>query len=104
MLSASIYEDGNGPAMDNIQAPALKGKALVREITDRWREIELAVEPGFHRVLIRRHNIFKVAGLQRTEMGVNDRRSVCRFTGISAQSNQLPADQGSQEKSRRDGE
>src|ERR1041385_6442408 len=83
VLAARIDEHSDVPPAQNIQATANQGKTVIGIIFDRRSEVELAIEPGLYGVLVRGSNIGEMAGLQRTDMSVNEFGSrKGRSTGI----------------------
>ena len=52
VLAPLINQGGHGPVVEVIEAPADQGEATIRKIVDCRRKIQLAVEPGFHRVAV----------------------------------------------------
>src|SRR5438094_10390201 len=58
----------------NVQTSANQGKTVLRKVFHRRREVQLAVEPRFHGVLIGRRNVGEVPGLQRADMRVDEFR------------------------------
>jgi hypothetical protein len=60
-------------ALYNVQAAALQRKPTRCQIAHGWGEIDSAIEPRLHRVLIRGYNIFQMAGLQRAKVSVDNR-------------------------------
>src|ERR1700681_4831970 len=105
MCPASVYQNGDGAAVHCVQAASLQREALARKILDRRSEIELAVEPGFHRVLVGGDDILEMAGLQRAEMRVHDGGKVRGFGALAAQPrNEPPAPKSSEKKNRSGGQ
>ena len=68
MLSKLINERGHIPVANIVQPPADQRITLIGQIANRRREVELAVKPRLHRVLVRGHNIHQVSGLERSNM------------------------------------
>src|ERR1700693_1367254 len=68
---------------------------------DRRRKIEFTVEPGFYRVLIGRDDVGEMAGLQRSQMGIDNFRGKHRFiTAAAFNREDSPAGIGEQKKHR----
>ena len=57
MLLPTVNERGGGVAVDDIQAPAEQRETGFAELLHRRSEVELAVKPRLHRVLIGRSDI-----------------------------------------------
>src|SRR3989442_7346758 len=74
MLAPSIDERSYCPTAEHVEATAEQGKTLIRKVVHRRREVHFAVEPRLDGVLIRRSHICQMAGLQRTQVGVDDFR------------------------------
>src|SRR5262249_54543610 len=94
MQMTSIDEDGRGATVDVVEASTGERKAPVGEVDDRWRDIQLAVEPWLHGVLIRCGHVRQMARLERSDMpgdqlllegivasGSNDEQSQARRQG-----------------------
>jgi hypothetical protein len=62
VLPPSIHKRRNGPIAQIIKPPARKDKATISKIRDDGREIQLAVEPRFDRVVIRRGDVSQMRG------------------------------------------
>src|SRR5206468_12904954 len=60
MFMPLIDDGGDGTVVDVVESAANEGKAFGDEVDDGGREIELAVEPGFNRVLIGRGDVEQV--------------------------------------------
>src|SRR5579863_10537961 len=68
MLLSLIDKRGYRTAIGIIEAPAYERKASRGEVHDRRREIELAIEPGLHRVLVGGLHVVQVTRLQRADV------------------------------------
>src|SRR5271163_4557491 len=68
VLAPPIHQHCDLTAFYNIEASALQRKAIACEIAHWWGEIHFAVEPRLYRVLVCRHNIYEMAGLQRAQV------------------------------------
>jgi hypothetical protein len=71
MLAAGIDQSCDRVAVNDVDAAALQWKSLIGEVLDRRREIQFAVEPRLHGVLVGRDDIDEM-----TRVGVtsNERR------------------------------
>jgi hypothetical protein len=97
MFSALVDQRGDLAPFEIIEASANQRKAVARQIFDRRREIELAVEPRFHRVLIRGGHIHQVAGFERPQVAAENCRHKPLVARGSAQAGQkLPGRNGEQ--------
>src|SRR5438552_3500186 len=65
VLAASIDDRGDGLALNIVEPSAKQHKALRRQVHDRRRYIDLAVEPWFHRMLVARLDVGQVVFLKR---------------------------------------
>ena len=65
--------------MNDVDAAALQWKSLIGKILDRRREIQFAVEPWLHGVLIGRDDIGEMPGLERPQMGIDNLRGKHSF-------------------------
>jgi len=74
MFSALVDERGDFAAFEVVEAAADQRKAVAREVFDRGRKIELAVEPRFNGVLIGGGHIHQVAGFERAHVVSEDFR------------------------------
>jgi hypothetical protein len=72
VVVAAIDDCRHGLAVDVVETAADQRKALRREVDDRWREVELAVEPRLDGVLIAGLDIGKMVGLERAQVCGND--------------------------------
>ena len=72
MLAPAIHQGGNRPPTDHVEAPADQREALGSEVAHRDAEVDLALEPRFHRVLVGGDHVRQVPGLQRAQVGVDD--------------------------------
>src|SRR6266576_2334439 len=103
VLAARINEHSDVPPAQNVQASANQGKTVIGKIFDWRSEVELAIEPRLYRVLVRRSNVGEMAGLQRTDMGVDEFGSRKGWRGgilrseCSAARPGIPGDRGHQE-------
>src|SRR6266699_2038311 len=68
MRAAPIDDRSNGLAVKIVEPPAEKREALRRQVHDRRCDIELAVEPWFHRMLVTRLHDGEVVDLKRAHM------------------------------------
>src|ERR1700730_18667489 len=101
MFSVGVHQNGDAAAVHDVQSAPLERETRARQILDRRRKIELASEPGFHRVLIGRDDILEMTGLQRAQMGVHDRGSEAGLGAPAAQpGNEPPTQKSSEDKSR----
>ena len=74
VLAAAIDHGADGAGIDIIEPAADQGKALRGEVDYRRRDVELAVEPRFHGVLVGGNHVGEMTGLQRTQMRRYDLR------------------------------
>ncbi len=68
VLAALVDHRGHRLAIDIVEASAQQRKALRRQVDDRRRHVELAVEPRLDRMLIAGFHVHQVSGLQRADM------------------------------------
>src|SRR5690348_7464664 len=62
MLAPGVDKHRYVLTTQNVQTPANQGKPVIGKVLDRRREIQLAVEPGFYRVLVRGSHVGEVTG------------------------------------------
>ena len=62
VLPATVHQRRDLSSMEIVEPSAEQRVTASREIMDRRRKIELAVEPGLDGVLVGRHDIVQVAG------------------------------------------
>ena len=63
VLAPPVHEHCDLTTSYNIEAAALQRKAVAREIAYRWGEIDFAVEPRLHGVLVRGDDVYQMARL-----------------------------------------
>src|SRR4030095_1051515 len=71
MLVTSIDEDGGSTTVDVVEASTNQRKTPVGEVNDRWRDVQLAIEPWLHGVLIRCGHVRQVVCLERSDVAGN---------------------------------
>ena len=78
MLSALVHERGRGRVLDVVEPASHQREAFGGPVRHRYGVVELALEPGFDRVLVRRSHVGEVIGEQRAHVcrdyGIRDRR------------------------------
>ena len=74
MLAASIDDRGDGLAVDIVEPSADQPEALGCQVDDRRRDVELAVEPWFHRVLVARLHVGQVVAPEASARAPTQRR------------------------------
>src|SRR5260370_12072359 len=100
MLAPRVDQHGNGAPVNNIEPAALQRKSIPHKIVDRRREIELAIKPRLHRVLVGRLHVLQMSRLKRTEMRIHDSGGQRRFPSVpSKDRQQAPAQKYSKKKS-----
>ena len=72
VFAASINQGRDSFSAGDVEAPADQGKTIAGEVANGWGEIDAAGEPRFYRVLVGGFDVGQVAGLQRTEMCVDE--------------------------------
>jgi hypothetical protein len=72
MRTAAIDDRSDGLAVNIVEPPAEQREALRRQVHDRRCDIELAVEPWFHRMLVARLHVGEVVALKRAHMRRHD--------------------------------
>src|SRR6266516_8200718 len=68
MCAASVDDRSDGLAINIIEPPAEQREALCRQVHDRRCDIDLAVEPWFHRMLVARLHVGEVVSLKRAHV------------------------------------
>jgi hypothetical protein len=68
VLAMLIHERRNRSAIDIVETTADERESVLREIGHRGREIQLAIEPRFDRVLIGRADVHQMRHNQRSHM------------------------------------
>ena len=71
VLLSLVRQSRDRPSAEVIETAADQRKAGRREIDDWWREIKLAQEPRFHRVLIAGADVEQVIGHERSHVTVD---------------------------------
>src|SRR5229473_7117918 len=100
MLAPRVDEHGNGTAVNHIEPAALQRKSLTHKVVDRRSEIELAIKPRLHRVLVGRLHVLQMSRLKRTQMRIYYGGGKCYFTSVpSKDRQQAPAQKYSKKKS-----
>src|SRR6266851_31936 len=100
MLVPRVDQHGNGAAVHHIEPAALQQKSLTHKVVDRRSEIELAIKPRLHRVLVARLHVLQVSRLKRTQMRIHDGGGQRCFTSApSKDGQQAPAQKYSKKKS-----
>lgn len=64
MFLALVDERGDITMIQIIEAAADEREAFIREITDWRSEIEFAIEPGFHGVLVGGFDVIQMSRLE----------------------------------------
>src|SRR6476620_10928292 len=72
VLPPLVNECGSGPTCQIIQTAADQCETLWAEVHDRRGKIQLAVEPGLDRVLVRRRDVSQMTHHQRANMRRHD--------------------------------
>src|SRR5947199_9738856 len=72
VLAPAVDEAGDGTATDHVQPAAQQREAIGREVRDRRGEVELAVEPRLHRVLVGGGDVGEMRRMERTQVRVED--------------------------------
>src|SRR5258708_36332739 len=99
MLAPSVAQHGNGAAVNHSEPAALQRKSLTHKVVDRRREIELAIKPRLHRVLVGRLHVLQMSRLKRTEMRIYYGGGQRRFPSVpSKDRQQAPAQKYSKKK------
>src|SRR5260370_5949900 len=88
MLVPRVDQHGNDAAVNHIEPAALQRKSLTHKVVDRRSEIELAVKPRLHGVLIGRLHILQMSRLKRTEMRIYYGGGQCCFTSVPSKDGQ----------------
>src|SRR5712692_8105317 len=105
MLAPRVDQHGNGAAVNHIEPAALQRKSLTHKVVDRRSEIELAIKPRLHRVLVARLHVLQMSRLKRTEMRIYYGGGQCCFTSVpSKDGQQAPTQKYSKKKSGGHGE
>ena len=68
MLAMRVDQGGDRALVEIIEAAADQREPFVGQVTDWWRKIELASEPGFDSVLVRRGDVGEVGQHQRADV------------------------------------
>jgi hypothetical protein len=72
VLMTPVDQSGHGAVVQVVEPAAYEWKALVSEVADRRREIQLSVEPRLDCVLVRRRHIGEVGGHERSNVTSHD--------------------------------
>src|SRR5437016_9299075 len=84
MRAASVDDRSDSLAVDVVEPAAEQREALRRQVHDRRCDIDLAVEPWFHRMLVARLHVGEVVTLKRAHMR---RRDVAKHALVLIRSN-----------------
>src|SRR5258708_35323385 len=99
MLVPRVDQHGNGAAVNHIEPAALQRKSLTHKVVDRRSEIELAIKPRLHRVLVGRLHVLQMSRLKGTEMRIYYGGGQRRFpSGPSKDGQQAPTQKYSKQK------
>jgi hypothetical protein len=71
VFSPAVHKRGSSPSREHIETAAEQREPFVGEIVHGRSEIDFAVKPGFHCVLIRGWNIGEMTRLKRTQVSID---------------------------------
>src|SRR5829696_3652033 len=100
VLAAAVYQRRNRAVAKIFEPPALQRVSLLGEIVNRWREVQLAIEPGLHRMLVRGEHVGEVSWHEGPNVAGEHLVAEC-FTGGTI-GRDLPASGGDQHQGRRE--